>query len=69
MKQLRRLAREEMTSTGVEVERNLVITRITGAHGKTTGVKLINEPSSVRAMERAMKKQLKRAQKQGGFFR
>lgn len=68
MKQLRRLAREEMTSTGVEVERNLVITRIAGAHGKTTGVKLINEPSSVRAMERAMKKQLKRAQKLGNFF-
>lgn len=69
MKQLRRIAREEMTSTGIEVERNLVITRIQGVHGKVSGVKLINEPQSVRAMERAMKKKFKDAKKQGAFFR
>lgn len=68
MKQLRRIAREEMTFGGKEVERNLVITRIKGVHGNTTGVKLINEPNSVRAMTRSMKKALKKAVQKGSFY-
>lgn len=57
-KKLRRVARLEMNALGQAPERDLVISAtVHRATGKRTGGRmLINEPLSVRAMERALKK-------------
>ncbi len=59
-KEIRRIAREEMNAGRAAAERDLVITGIVGKDGYSTGVKLINEPLSERAMSRAMKKVLRK---------
>lgn len=55
-KQIRRIARDEMNTLKPATARDLVPTTMYSKDGVRTGYKLINDPSSERAMAKAMNK-------------